>query len=501
MRGLTARFRFRYKARVSLRFTPFHLRIAIAFAAGAALHYAVGLRPVWWLVWLAPIPLLVIAFRNSFRDASWMIAMAALIASAGNLRYFLLVMPAPAAVLSVAAQALLWVFLITATRRVVLRYRVWWTVLVYPVLWVAMDTLMAALLPDGNWGSLAYSQGDRLPVLQIASLFGVSGVLFLLSLVPSAVALAIAFGRGLRSGWVAYGLTAVLLAAALVYGWARLRTPVIGAETRFGLVSIDDVMGPGAVEKILGEYEQRVSAMAALGAQIVVLPEKIAMISPQIEAAWQERFSAVARRNHIWLEVGIGIDDGRSPVNQEWLFSPDGALALDYRKHHMAPPERRRHYNPGSDYSLTQIGGRNYGLAICKDMHFAALGLAYGQRQASVMLVPAWDFDYLDGWMESRTTVLRGIENGYSIVRASREGLLTVSDPYGRILAETASSGLPGSSLLATLTVAEPVGTLYTRIGNLLGWISVAAAVIFLVLGRGWGSRQKAKAADALQSG
>jgi apolipoprotein N-acyltransferase len=491
---------------MNLRLTHLPLRIAIALAAGFILHFAVELRPVWWVVWLAPIPLLFIAFRLPARDARWMVSVAALVGAAGNFHYYLLVMPPPAAVLSVAAQAALWVFLILATRRVVLRYQAWWTVLVYPLLWVAMDTLMAALLPDGDWGSLAYSQGDRLTVLQVASLFGVSGVLFLVALVPSALALVIAFGRGLKNGWVAYVLTAVLLAASLFYGWARLRTPVSGAETRFGMVSIDDPIGlsatPAYTEKILGEYEQRVTVLAALGAQIVVLPEKVAVISPPAEAVWQERFTALARRTHIWLEVGIGIDDGRSPLNQEWLFSPDGALVLDYRKHHMAPPERRRHYSSGTAYSVTSIEGRNYGLAICKDMHFAALGREYGERQASAILVPAWDFDYMDGWLEARTTVVRGIENGYSIVRASREGLLTVSDPYGRILAETASSAWPGSSLLATATVADPMQTLYTHIGNLLGWICVAAAAFFLVLGRGWGTRRREEAvAGAVRSG
>jgi apolipoprotein N-acyltransferase len=130
------------------------------------------------------------------------------------------------------------------------------------------------------------------------------------------------------------------------------------------------------------------------------------------------------------------------------------------------------------------IGGYDYGLAICKDMHFAALGREYGQRHAAVMLVPAWDFDYLDGWMEARTTVVRGIENGYSVVRASREGLLTASDAYGRILAESPSSSLPGRTLLAKVVVTNPVPTLYTRIGNLLGWLCVAAAIVLLSLNR-----------------
>jgi apolipoprotein N-acyltransferase len=151
----------------------------------------------------------------------------------------------------------------------------------------------------------------------------------------------------------------------------------------------------------------------------------------------------------------------------------------------MAPPERRDRYISGTDYTVQSIGGYSYGLAICKDMHFAALGRAYGERHVAVMLVPAWDFDYLDGWMEARTTVVRGIENGYSIVRASREGLLTASDAYGRILAERPSGDLPGSSLLVKVVVVNPVPTLYTRIGNLLGWICVVAGVVLLSLNRG----------------
>jgi apolipoprotein N-acyltransferase len=215
-----------------------------------------------------------------------------------------------------------------------------------------------------------------------------------------------------------------------------------------------------------------------------VLPEKVALLTTSKALQWQQHFSALALQNHVWLEVGVGIFDGESRVNWAWLFTPEGALASRYQKHHMAPPERRERFSPGTDYSVQTVAGRSYGLAICKDMHFAALGRAYGERQAAVMLVPAWDFDYLDGWMESRTTVVRGIENGYTVVRPAREGLLTVSDAYGRIPAERPSSALPGSSLLAKVIVAGPVPTLYTRIGNLFGWLCVAAAAFFVSLSR-----------------
>ncbi|MGD1108645.1 MAG: nitrilase-related carbon-nitrogen hydrolase [Terracidiphilus sp.] len=471
------------------------IKIAAAVAAGVILRFAVDLRPVWWIVWLAPIPLLLIAFRIRPRDARWMVFLAAAIGTSCNYHYFRLVMPVPAVLAAITAQTLLWGFLIFATRRAVVRYRAWWTVFVYPVLWVAVDTLVAALLPDGNWGSLAYSQGDRLAILQVTSLLGTAGLLFLIALVPSALALAIAYGRSLRRGWIAYAITAALLGSSVLYGYLRLREPVRGVETTFGIVSIDDPIGLKAsvsyAANILAEYDRRVEELAAQGAQVVVLPEKIAMITPAKAAEWQQRFSTLAEQNHVWIEVGVGIDDGKSPTNWAWLFAPDGTLAASYEKHHMAPPERRDNYSAGKNYTVQTVNGQSYGLAICKDMHFAALGRAYGVRHAVVMLVPAWDFDYLDGWIEARTTIVRGIENGYTIVRASREGLLTVSDPYGRILAEVPSSEMPGRSLLATTVVRAQVPTLYTRIGNLLGWLCVAAGAVFVAIGRGR-ARQRA---------
>jgi apolipoprotein N-acyltransferase len=463
-------------------------QIAAAVATGVLLRFVVGLYPIWWLVWFAPVPLLLMAFRFRSSEARWVVTLAAVIGTSSNFRYFRLVMPLPAVIAVIAAQALLWGFLIIATRRLVVRYQAWWTVFVYPVLCVTADTLMAALLPDGNWASLAYSQADVLPILQITSLLGTSGLLFLITLVPSALALAIAYGRALRHGWVAYALTALLLASSISYGLLRLQSPVHGVETTFGLVSIDDPIGIKAsasyASDILRKYDQHVASLAAQGAQVMVLPEKVALLTPPTALQWQQHFSALALQNQIWLEVSVGIDDGKSPLNWAWLFSPQGALASSYQKHHMAPPERRDRYSSGTDYSVHTIDGHAYGLAICKDMHFAALGRAYGQRHAAVMLVPAWDFDYFDAWIEARTTVVRGIENGYAVVRSSREGFLTVSDAYGRVLAERPSSAMPGSSLLAKIIVGNPLPTLYTRIGNLFGWLCVAAAALLLSLNR-----------------
>jgi apolipoprotein N-acyltransferase len=376
-------------------------------------------------------------------------------------------------------------FVVGATRRFVLRYQKWWTIFAYPAIWAAVDTLSSHLLRDGNWGSLAYSQGDFLPILQITSLFGVPGLLFLVALVPSALAVTLVFGRTMPHAWRAYATVAVLLVASLGYGALRLSKPVMGRQTTFGLVAIDDAIGPKAtpvyIASIWQSYDQQIALLASQGAEIIVLPEKIGMISPVLAAEWQQHLSALAARLHVWIEAGVGVDDGSKRVNLEWLFTPGGALSASYQKHHMAPPERE--YIAGHAYEVREISGSAYGLAICKDMHFASLGRAYGERNVAAMLVPAWDF-YFDGWLAARMTLTRGVENGYSVIRASREGMLTVSDPYGRVLAERASSSLPGSAMLVRAAISAPVPTLYTRIGDLFGWLCVAASGLILIAGR-----------------
>lgn len=462
----------------------FWLRFIGFLLTGLLLRLAVGLEPVWWAAWVAPALLLGLAFRTPAGAVRWLVALAALVGVSTNFPYYQLVMPWPAAVAVVLAQTLLWTFLVTTTRRLVVRYQAGWTVFVYPVLWVMLDTLMATLLPDGNWGSLAYSQADQLPLLQLTSLFGVAGLLFLVTLVPAALAVAATYGRHLRGAAIAYAITALLLVAAPGFGLWRLQRPLTGPNTTFGLIAIDDAIGPQAsvayVANIRRQYEQHVATLAAQGAKVVVLPEKLAVLPPAEARQWQQQFGALAARHRVWLEVGVGTDDGRQRRNLLWLFTPAGKLSAAYQKHYMAPPERE--FSAGSAYDVRLIKGQPYGLAICKDMHFATLGRAYGLRRAAVLLVPAWDFT-LDSWLAARMTATRGVENGYAVVRTAREGLLTVTDAYGRVLAQQISQPLPGSTLLVRVPVGAPVPTLYTRVGNVLGWLCVVGGAGFLLIG------------------
>lgn len=83
-----------------------------------------------------------------------------------------------------------------------------------------------------------------------------------------------------------------------------------------------------------------------------------------------------------------------------------------------------------------------------------------------------------DARLHSRMAVIRGVENGFTIARSTQQGLVTLSDSYGRILGEQASATDP------IMVVAAPPGrgpTYYARFGDWFGWTSVLVAGFFVI--------------------
>jgi apolipoprotein N-acyltransferase len=112
------------------RSLPILAKLALAIATGVLLRFVLDLDPVWWLVWIVPALPLLIAIRFRPREARWMVFLAVVLGASVNFHYYRLVMPLPAVILVIALQSWLWLFLIFAARRLIVRYQSWWTVLV-----------------------------------------------------------------------------------------------------------------------------------------------------------------------------------------------------------------------------------------------------------------------------------------------------------------------------------------------------------------------------------
>jgi apolipoprotein N-acyltransferase len=218
--------------------------------------------------------------------------------------------------------------------------------------------------------------------------------------------------------------------------------------------------------------------LASRGAEVLVLPETI--VRGGIDDVSAFRRSLGEESEGRLLVLGADLPGPRGEANAALAFVPGSPEPAVYEKQHLLPPFESR-YRPGRDLAVLDTRWGRLGLAICKDMDFPPLGRRYAQQGASLMLVPAWDFD-ADGWLHSRMAVLRGVEGGFAVARAARHGRLTISDDRGRIVEEAVSADAPVASILGRVGV-RPEVTPYARLGDWFGWLSVLVFVLALVTG------------------
>jgi apolipoprotein N-acyltransferase len=437
-------------------------RVLAALISGALFYFSLGLNPFWLAAWFAPVPILLAAFHcEDWREAALLTYIATAIGLSSNFTYYLKTTGLIATPILLLLQILVWGFYVVRTSRTVRNSSNWAAFFVYPILQTGVSTLVSLLSPHGTWGSYVYTQMDALPVIQIASLLGSSAVVFLLGTFASA--LAIALYKGSRMN----------LVSGVGYGFVRLAMASPEPVIRIGLASVDD----SANDSVWIAYSNLVDRLARANAKIIVLPEKTAVLSSDLGTR-MAYFSKLAARDSVYLVVGVQINQTTEKDNAMWLFGPKGVLLAQYHKQHLVPA-LEGDLKPGHENMWREIDGSRYGLAICRDLLFSQLGRDYGNLGVSTMLVPAWDF-YVDAWIESSVANMRGVENGYSIVRAGRESYLNVCDRYGRIVARKRSNFLPGISLLCDLPLRPGQPTLYARFGNWFGMLTVIAMVVIL---------------------
>ena len=440
--------------------------------------YGSGLHPLWWLSWLAPLPVLLLAARIRARWAALAAFAAYAIGGLNQWDYLhgYIGLPLATILLVIGEPALMLTLCTLLFRRLLLRGRAIAAALAVPTLWVAIEYLNTQFSPHGTFGCIAYTQMDALPVIQIAAVTGLWGIGFLLLLLPAALAMQMSPAVSRRARAAVAAITVLLLGGSAAYGGWRLQAPAT-VTMRIGLVSLEKPIRPALHtpdgQALQARYVAAIDRLAGQGARTVVIPET----SFATADATVPTFAALAQRHELTLDAGIDFKgDPRAERNMVMLFQPGAAVPSTYSKHHLIPGFESQ-YTPGDSYRMLE-GTPGVGLAICKDMDFHDIGQAYAARDAQLLLVPAWDFS-VDGWLHSRMAIMRGVESGFAVARAARSGRLTLSDDRGRVLAE-ASSEKHDAELVGDLPLRE-THTLYGRWGNWFAWMDLAALLALLI--------------------
>jgi apolipoprotein N-acyltransferase len=477
---------------------PRGLLVSCVAASAALFYFGTGLHPHFVLTWFAPLPVLWLAYRQADQPRGPIFVAAFLayaIGELGMMRYNMMFVPPPTAIFFVIGLSLAFAWAVGFSRRMFRRVGALAAALAFPLAWTSFEFVLARFSSLGTYGSLAYTQLNFLPVLQIASVTGMYGITFLVTLVPAALAAA-ANLRGRRAeAWRVLALGLLPLVAVVIFGFVRLRANAPGETLTVGLASNDGVgeglSGVNQPARVAAIYAKAAANLAGRGARAVVLPEKIMRVTPADEPAIDAIFAKAAQENRIYLVVGY---DSLGPPrrNLAVTFAPDGAILFRYQKWHLVPGFESA-FAPGDSLDSVTIAGADTGVAICRDMDYFNPSRAAARAGARILLVPAWDFD-VDAWWHSRMALMRAVENGFALARSARAGMLTAADAAGRIIAET-RSGRDSMSEIIGVVPLGPGETTYSRYGNWFGWLAVAGLLV-LAAWEIFGGRSRRNAGD-----
>ncbi|PSL29016.1 nitrilase-related carbon-nitrogen hydrolase [Chitinophaga ginsengisoli] len=442
-----------------------------------------------YLLWVAPIPVLYCSLFLKQRWAFLIAFISYLLGRLSWLPYLLSVLPVPLAILFTVLLPLIFALIVIAARSIILRFSHWSAVFALPVLFTSFEYLSFLFSRDGTAGSIAYTQVNYLPVIQIASIAGIEGITFLLTFIPSAIVLIYFNYKRQHAVKPLLFITIGIVGITMIFGAWRLRDHVTGKESpvRIGMATIDEKAHHStyatSTEKQLhlaDLYLNEVSVLARQGAQVILMPEKIFRYNEAEQSGILQRFKDTALAYHLFIIVCVDQKKNDYYENRAWVISDEGRVIADYQKVHLFEGEVLDSVRPGKQIGLFSRGGAEEGVAICKDLDFQQYILGYGKAERRMLYVPAWDF-VRDGWMHSRMAIMRSVEGGYSMARNARQGRLTINDYRGKVLFEAHSDEGAPVRLVATV-VPQYYKTVYSVLGDWFGMLNVVAAVVLMIV-------------------
>ncbi len=467
---------------MTLKSNPYLLALVAFVLSAIGFYFGTGLHPLWWLTWLAPIPVLLVAPRLSFWGAFLLgfLAWAAGFMNQWSFFRSALGVPLTTILLYIGVSALVFGLAVFAYRTFVRRGVVWRAALIFPSIWVLAEFINSRFSIHSTSGNLSYSQMNFVPILQIASLTGIWGISFCIFLFAATASILLGrYGSVRGRRWLGIGV-GVVLVGVLGFGvWRMLLTPT-SPLVKVALLSSDvkqNVLAQNHDDalRLMSDYVAQAKSAAAQGAKIIVIPEKIAVVTPADISDVDHLMQSAANQIGAQIVVGVVHVTLDAKLNEARIYSPNAEI-LTYEKHHMLPPFESN-LRPGTRLTEWQEPSGTWGAAICKDMDFPKMGRDYGNDGVGLLVVPAWDF-VQDGWLHGRMAILRGVESGFSIARSPKEGILTVSDDRGRVVAQKASDAAPFVTVVAEVPVRNDA-TFYARQGDWFAWGNMG---LFLVL-------------------
>ena len=447
--------------------------------------------------WLAPIFLL--RFVNSKKSIPGLAILFLLIALSSRIMLFGII-PSLLGVLTYILTfyyAVLWFLPYLAARLISNKINGFISTLVFPITAVTLEFINNLFY--GSWASVAYTQYDNHALIQLSSLVGIWGITFVVMWFASVLNWIIDHKFEwpiVKKGVLIYCITLSLI---LIYGGLRLEVFPPQSDT----VTVASFTATEETQKYFNELDQRGFAssieMAKIdrASQSVLLksvydevfkhnedligsdvsitfwPEGLIKVLEEDEVSFINQGKEFSKAQNVYLLMAYLViqkaDPDKLAENKSVFINPAGKVEWEYIKTYPVPGSTN--IAGDGELPISNTPFSKVSAAICYDMDFTSLLNQAGKADIDIMLVPAWDWKAIDP-LHTRMAVFRAIENGFSMVRQTGEGLSIAVDYLGRTVAAMDHFTAKDHTMISKIP-RKGVNTVYAVIGDSFAWLCV----------------------------
>lgn len=391
--------------------------------------------------------------------------------------------------------------------------------------------LLSALLVAAVWTSVEYffpflfpygignSQADYIPVVQIFDLFGVYALSFIIVLVNVAITRAIMRRGGSPFPVREAALSAVLVAAAIAYGYVRIgqvdaeiaRAP----KLKIGMVqaNFDFLEKSESQEDIVTEKHKEMS-LALKDVDLIIWPETAIQawfptdtnylaLRDTVGVPYMEgKYFIVGGMSFTPKEENIEVitSDNVIQYNTAFLTDAEGRILSRYHKNKLLlfgeylpfskyfPAIKKispasGDFTPGDEYDLFEIPekGARIGPIICYEDILPPFSRKFAEKGANLIINitnDAWFGRTIAPYQHLFVSIPRSIETRKYLLRSTNTGISAIIDPVGRVVAETPT--FERMNLEGEVGLMNGANTFYTRVGDVF---PVACLIFWAVFG------------------
>jgi apolipoprotein N-acyltransferase len=474
----------------------FGLGVLLSALSGGMLLLAFPPYGLWWLAWFAFVPGIFAQYRlmpgkfSSLAPAIYLLVwlgpyMARLFGT--EFGPFFTYLGVLIAILT---------FFINRERAFIERTGYRWLVLQGVAGWVGFEMVRATFIPIvATSAFIGYTQATQTWLIQPVSILSIYGLNTVVMLVNYALAqgVIVAFDRrqtqattvtlkpGLARKWLA--AAGIVLAAWIGCSLVQLYSAPKNAPTvrvaalraNYPLPAHQDEVNTSEVR--VDTFERQARQAASEGAEVLFTSEMMFNFDPQVEFTDRLRKIAKETDTYIFLSYSV-LKEGEPRRNQAVLLSPDGTFSAVYNKTHI-PPGEAYDLKGGVFPVFDTVFGKMASM-VCHDGNYTDVARNLTRNGAQLISAPFKEFP---GFGEQlwQNVSFRAVENHTAVVITGATSVAAIIEPNGRQVALNVNKSGSEVVLVGDVQLGTGKGTLYTSLGDILGWVMLAGLVGFMV--------------------